>query len=284
MNNRTFFHQCYLQTGGWIPMTPMLSRLELGDFGQVNRQRVNLLGNVFSLHLVEDIDIAEDIHLNHDNWKISSGVQRSLSEREQVVDDSMDGGQSIVEWQKQVLKFDDSGSFFFHGHNPIARMVLNWSRFKNDVTLKLSQADFSFREVMVVTEVATLDNWTLAISGAANAEMQLSAQTSSNDLFALLGEQSCRAEHSRDIATFERHIEPLCYFFKGKKLALRDHKKEHFIRQTLEQRERFGEDSVANWLNTNMLNRVESNELNIATCLEFFDWVDLTLDDVEKLC
>lgn len=280
MNNRTFLRQCYLQTGGWIPMTPMLSRLELGDFGQINHERVNLLGNVFALHLVEDIEIAEDIHLNTNNWQLSDGVNRSFNEREQL----MDEGQSAIEWRKQVLSFNEPGSFFFHGHNPVARMVLNWSRFKNDITLKLTQADFSFREVMVVTEVATLDNWTLAISGAADAELELSAQTSTNDFFDLLAEQSCRAQQSRDIATFERHIGPSCFFFKGKKLVLRDHKEEQFIRQTLDQRERYNQQTLANWLNTDMINRVESNELNIATCLEFFDWVDLNLDDVEKLC
>ncbi|MBV1873602.1 MAG: hypothetical protein KUG80_02410 [Gammaproteobacteria bacterium] len=275
MSREQFYRECYLQTGGWIPMAPLSQAVDLGDFCQINRRRVRPLGNILNLNLIEEVLVSEALHLNPDDWQFSVGIQQVFCATEQ---------QQSSEWTKQVLEFSKPGAFMFYGNNPRAQLILNWSQFKEEITLKLSQGEFNFREIYVITGVASMADWGLVIAAKSGAKLETSAQIRTTDSFDLLNHHSCMVEQSNDIESFEKSNECTNNFFRAKKLVLSDQKKEHFTRQVLRNCDGSFKSRSADWLNTDLLNRVEANELNLANCLEFFDWVDVSLDDVEKLC
>jgi hypothetical protein len=277
---RPFYRQCYRNSGGWIPMMPLAHKLELGDFGQIRQGRLRPLGNIGKLRLVYQIKSTDRIALNPDDWQLEAGVEKIFGSTQTRTDDQ----NSLSTWSKQVLAFGRKGDFVFYGAEPKARFIANWSEFKQDITLKLTQADYSFRDVYVVTAVATVGHWGLAIAGADGAQLELAAETGEADHFAMLSHRTAIAEQSRHIAVFEQSAGRHGYFFKAKKLVLSDQKKDQLISQMLQQNVALEADELANWLSSDLLNRVQANELNPSTCLDYFDWVDVSLDDVEKLC
>ena len=101
------------------------------------------------------------------------------------------------------------------------------------------------------------------------------------DAFECLSHSSCKVNQSSGIKKFLRYNDRPVSFFKAKKLKLSGRKQEHFMRQLIR-----SEDSstLSHWNGINLFNRLEANELNLATCLDYFDWVDSSLDDLENLC
>lgn len=277
---RPFYRQCYLNTGGWIPMQPLDRKLELGDFGQIRQGRLTPLGNICKLRLVYEIKSTELIALNPDDWRLESGLANIHGSTETQVDEE----NKLLAFSKQVFNFESQGDFIFHGAKPKARLIANWSEFKHDIILKLTQADYSLRDVYVTTAVAAVNHWGLAIAGADGAQLELTAESADADYFALLSHPSAMARQRQHIAAFEHGAERPGHFFKAKKLVLSDHKKDQLLGQMLSQNVPLDSDELANWLTADLLNRVRLNELNATNCLDYFDWADASLDDVEKLC
>lgn len=265
-------------------MTPLTASLDLGDFGQIRQSRLIPLGNICKLRLVYPIKSTGLIPLNPWDWQMESGIGKSVGNTQtqsHILEDSLESQNA---WITQALTFKQKGGFVFHGSEPKAQFIANWSEFKQDITLKLTQTDFSFRDVYVVTAIASVNQWGLAIAEAEGAELEIAAQTSEADCFAMLSHQTVIALQSRNIARFEKSAGRTAYFFKAKKLVLSDKKYDHMISQMLNQNCALEPDEPANWLSSGLINRVQANELTPTTCLEFFDWTDTTLDDVEKLC
>lgn len=281
---RSFYQQCYLCTGGWIPMLPFAAKLELGDFGQIQQAKFSPLGNIAKLRLVFTIKSTDTLPLNALDWQLEAGMENHSGSTQTQSQIQADGQENLSAWSTQTLTFKQKGDFVFHGTKPKAKFIANWSEFKQDITLKLTQADYSFREVYVVTALASVSHWGLVIAGAEGAQLELAAQTYETDYFTLLSHQTATALNSRHIAVFDKSTGLPGHFFKAKKLVLSDKKKDQLFNQMLQQSVPPESDEMSNWLNTNLLNRVQANELNPANCLEYFDWVDVSLDDVEKLC
>ena len=281
---QTFYHHCYLNTGGWIPMMPLATKLELGDFGQIHQSKFMPLGNIVKLRLVSAIKRTELIPLNPWDWRLEAGLEKTAGNTQSQSQTLEDGLETQCAWTTHSLSFKQKGDFVFHGLKPEARFITNWSEFMQDITLRLTQVEYSFREVYVVTAIASVNQWGLAIAGADDAQLEMVAQTSDADYFAALSHETVIALQSRHIARFETSAKRTAYFFKAKKLVLSAQKTDQLINQMLQPSEGLGPDELAHWLSADLLNRVRVNELNAANCLDYFDWADVSLNDVEKLC
>src|SRR5690606_18113647 len=100
-----------------------------------------------------------ELTLTGTEWTLGSGARQVFCAAEQA---STEHG-ARAEMQRRILEFDGRGSFLFSGRAPRCRMLVNWSVLEIDVTVKLTQAMFSFRDVHVSTETCSLDEWALAI-------------------------------------------------------------------------------------------------------------------------
>ncbi|PCK08970.1 MAG: hypothetical protein COA42_06425 [Alteromonadaceae bacterium] len=278
-----FYRDCYMQTG-WIPMQPLMRPVALGDVCQIHHGYFQPLMNIDQIDLVEPVAQSNLIPLNPIDWRINRGVQQTFCSHEEYTSEARPlDEQTLAIRTKQALLFNQAGSYMFYGDQPGCNLLLNWNQIKQDTTLKLTQSHFSFRDIYVVTGVASMSHWALAIAGEAKAQLEMTASTDTTDQFLLFSHASAKAELCRDIATYERSHSEKAYFFQAKKMVLSDEMHDKYLLRLLENQNDFSRRAVANWFNSNLLNLIRSNEQNLTSTISFFDWVDASLDDVERL-
>ena len=278
MSKIDFYRDCYLNTG-WLPMQPLTRGIAIGDICQILQGRFQPLLNVVDAHLVAQVSVSREIPLCADDWRLEQGVQQSSSE---LLSAAGENGEHYLQ-TRQVLEFSQAGSFMFHANEARAHLLLNWDHIRDDLTLKLTQTHYGFREAYAVTGVVTLNEWGMAVAGQSCARLVMSAALDSTDRFALLSHSSARAEQCHGMASYDKAHGLPAYFFKARKLVLSDEMRDRYLMQLVENQTHLRPTEIANWLNANLLDLVKSNELNLNTSMKFFDWVDLSLDDVARL-
>lgn len=278
MSKKEFYSHCYQQTA-WLPMHPFTRRLALGDLCQLRQGRFQPLLNIGDAHLVENLLVSRDIPLDQNGWELSRGVKQLLCETQT----ELGGDSEDYYWTRQVLDFSQPGDFIFHARKPKANLLLNWAQIKDDLTLKLTQLHYGFRQVYVITGVATAEDWGLAVAGQADARLEMSAALSESNSFSLLSHNSARAERCTGIACYEKTKDQAAYFFKAKKLVMSDAMTDRYLSLVVENKAELGGGEIANWLQADLLDLVKVNELNLTTSIGFFNWVDMSLDDVALL-
>lgn len=278
MSKKGFYSHCFQQTT-WLPMQPFTRKLALGDLCQLKQGRFQPLLNIGDAHLVENLLISREILLEPYGWALSRGVKQLLCETK------TEQGQDFANdyWTRQVLEFSHTGDFMFHASKPTASLLMNWAQIRDDLTLKLTQLHYGFRQVYVITGVATSDNWGLAVAGQADARLEMSAALCESDCFSLLSHRSAKAERCTGISSLEKANEQAAYFFKAKKLVMSDVMTDRYLNLIVENKAELGESEIANWLHADLLDLVKVNELNPTTSISFFKWVDMSLNDVAQL-
>lgn len=278
MSKKVFYSHCYQQTA-WLPMQPFAHRLALGDLCQMRQGRFQPLLNIGDAHLVENLLVSPEIALDQSGWALSRGVKQLLCETQ-----TEQGGDSEdYYWTRQVLEFSHTGDFIFHAKKPKASLLMNWAQIRDDLTLKLTQLHYGFRQVYVITGVAKVEDWGLAVAGQADARLEMSAALCDSNSFNLLSHGSARADRCTGIDCYEKTNGQPAYFFKAKKLVMSDAMTDRYLSLVVENKAELGGGEIANWLQADLLDLVKVNELNLTTSISFFNWVDMSLDDVALL-
>lgn len=279
MLKQAFYQCCYLNTG-WLPMQPLARSVAPCDLCQIRDGMLLPLANWEALHLEIQPVLSEPLALNPLDWSFQQGAKQTYWAREQHNQGEV---REQDDWSRQRITFAGPGSFLFHGQEPRCRLITNWHSIEDDITLQVTQGRFGFREVYCVTGVAEVENWALAIAGSQEASLEMTAASTERDPFRLLCHQSSLNEQCQDMAVYERSNEEKAHFFRAKKLVLSDAAYDHYLNELLVNQDKLGSRALANWLNSDLLNLVKSNELNLTTAMDFFSWADLSLDDVARL-
>ena len=312
-----FYRQCYQRTNGWIPMMPLGGTVKLGDFGQIADSKFLPLGNIAELKSLPNdipeepaIKVCTGIELNSDDWQMSDGIEIENTSRQSTRSEYGGEDNSLELLRERSIWFASKGSFSFNCSAPRAEFILNWNQINQIIMLGLTLLDHSYREVYVVTRVASVDRWELAIAKAKNAELKVTSRVRDADLGNFTNDASAEIQQSRGLDIYDKGIDRPAHFFQAKKLIMSDVKRDHYVEKILNQRDTLPSHIIANLLKTDLLNMVEKNELNqpyfsecddsgydnkedkiepcckinLAPYFEFFDWADISLDDVAKLC
>ena len=302
MNNlyRKFYRKFYIQTNGYIPTKPLNEKVFPGDFFQIRNGEMIFLGNIFSSNIVDtkNVDFQYGINLNAASWDFSEGVTKPYSGR----GTGNNAIQGEFEFSKQILAFDAPGSFLFKSNNPEAVKIANWNELQNECIIKLTQNYFSFRELYIVTETATVENWSLAISSSKDGELEVATDAENFGLVDIFGHASVKTIQSKDIEYYNRESARKPSFFKAKKLITQNESLEILVEQLIYQRAtqndwkldfyQSGQYHQEDYHQTpfkpsnaqiNILDLLPNNQLNPNTALQYFKWANATLDDVEKL-
>lgn len=278
MSRQEFYTDSYLKTG-WLPMQPLTHRVAIGDICHIRQGRFQPLLNIVDAHLVEQISVSRQIPLENGDWRLSQGAQQSFSEARFA--EGEDGER--CSHTRQVLEFAHAGSFMFHAIEGSAQLLLNWNLIRDDLTLKLTQLHYGFRQAYVVTAVATMSEWGLVVAEQAGARLEMSAAFDNADRFLLLSHSSARADQCHGIASYDVGHGQAAHFFKAKKLVLSDEMHDRYLCQVIENSAHLRPHDIAGWLDANLLDLVKNNELNLNSCMKFFSWADISLDDVTRL-
>ena len=297
---RNFYRNFYLRTNGFIPAKPLDLNFFPGDFFQIYNGEMTLLGNIFRSPVIDAADVefgdARAMKLNAANWQFSEGVTKPYSGR--GTGHNPIGGD--FEFSKQVLGFARRGSFFFRANNPESVKILNWNDLQQQLIIKLTQTYYSFRELYLVTESATASDWTLAIAGAEQGELEIATDSENFGLVDIFGHHSAKTIQSKEIEYYQRETGRRPTFFKAKKLVVQDEKLENFISGLMLESQGANEWASSFFdyefdydtgyhiagqrhAQASVLDMLKANELNPTSALLYFKWADANLDDIEKL-
>jgi hypothetical protein len=294
---RIFYRNFYFKTGGFIPSAPLNQNLYPGDFFQIVNGEMLVLGNIFQKGIVhkDDVEFGYGLKLNPASWEFSDGLSKPYSGR-----GSGQGTLEDFEFSKQILAFEREGSFFFKATDPVAARILNWNDLQQELIIKMTQTYYSFRDLYIVTEVASTADWTLAVAGSKKAELEISTDSENFGLVDIFGHHSAKTIQSKDIEYYHREAHKKPVFFKAKKLVVQDDKLNVFISDLITTRENqhqwagsffdydfHFEPSYSPQIRSNsqasLLDMLQANQLNPNTALLYFRWGDANLDDIEKL-
>jgi len=295
---RNFYRTFYLKTGGYIPTRSLSQNVYPGDFFQIRQGQIIVLGNIFRNGIVDVNACRFDYgnKLNPMSWNFGDGVTKPYSGR--------GSGQGPIagdfEFSRQVLAFAANGSFLFKGHDPESVRIGNWNELQQQLIIKLTQTIYSFRDLYLVTEVATMSHWSLVVASSENAELEIATDAENFGLADIFGHSSAKTIQSKDIEFYHHEPKRRPCFFKAKKLVVQDEKQDVFISEFLTEKE--GTDAWAgdffnydfNYEHTStahmpagtqisILDMLQANQLNPNTALLYFRWTDANLDDIEKL-
>ncbi len=287
-----------MRTGHFIPAKPLHQCIFPGDFFQIRNGEMIVLGNIFRNNIIdhEAVALGYGIPLNPSSWQFSDGVKKPYSGR--------GTGEGPItgefEYSKQVLAFTEPGSFIFSGNDPESIKIMNWNSLQQALIIKLTQTCYSFREVYLVTEIATLSHWSLAIAAAENAELEIATDAQNFGLVDIFGHESAKTIQSREIEYYHREQKRKPVFFKAQKLQVQEEKTENFISDLLMLKT--GKNDWANdffeygfqldaefpsgipaGTETGILDLLQAGQLNPNTALNYFKWGEANLDDIEKL-
>lgn len=126
--------------------------------------------------------------------------------------------------------------FLFKGDDPSVAKILNWNHFQQQLIIKMTQSNYSFRQLYVVTETVTLADHALAVSASNNGEMELAIDVENFSPLEIFGHHSARTLQSKYIKFYHREDKRRPDFFKGKKLVVQPEKLEVFISDLIDQR------------------------------------------------
>ncbi|HPF10816.1 MAG TPA: hypothetical protein PKW08_05240 [Flavobacteriaceae bacterium] len=296
-----YFSDFYLRSGGYLPSRPFFHSLYPGDFFQVKNGEMVALGNIYRKGIIgpERTKFDYGVRLNPSNWNLSSGVTKPYSGRE--VATNFDMGEEF-QFSKQVLAFKQAGSYLFKGSEPESVRIANWQDLQDELIIKLTQTFFSFRELYVVTECVTTNHWTLAIASDADAELEIATKNENFGLVDIFGMPEVKTIQSKNMEFYHREEKRVPSFFRAKKLITRDEKLQLFISELIQERLNyetwandffdydFFEETNSNpqprhqtQLHTSVLDMLQSNQLNSNTALQYFQWGDFNMDDIQKL-
>lgn len=296
---KKFSKSFYNRTNGFIPTKLLRQNIYPGDFFQIRHGEIIVLGNIFRNNIVhvDDVTFENGIKLNPASWNFSEGVTKPYSGR----DTGHNPIEGDFEFSKQVLAFDGFGSFFFKSNAPESVKIANWSELRQQLIIKMTQTLYSFRELYIVTESATTQNWSLAIGGSDKAELEIATESENFGLVDIFGDSSAKTIQARDIEFYQKEDKRKPTFFKAKKLIVQQEKLEVFISELITEQMR-----VPSWANNfyeydfhhdeisfstpvttnaqaSVLDMLQANQLNPNTALQYFDWANANLDDVQKL-
>ncbi len=296
---KKFYRETYNRTGGYFSVIPNSGNVYPGDFFQIRNGQLIFLGNIFNPMIIDanEVDFENEIKLNPSSWVFQQGSSKPYSGRG-TGQNAIDGE---FEFSKQVLAFDDLGSFIFKGNDPKAFRIANWGQIQNELIIKLTQTYYSFRELYLVTDCVTLSDWTLAVAGNKEAELEIATETENFGLVDIFGESSSKTIQSKDMAYYQKENLLKSQFFKAKKLVVQDGKVDVFISDMIRRQQghhNWAKDfyehplemSQDNYAGTGMqqmgpsiLDLLQGNQLNPNTALDYFKWVNADLDDLEQL-
>lgn len=296
---RKFYRTLFLNTGGFLPTKPLNQSIYPGDFFKIRNGQMIVLGNVFQYSLLDlkGVNFDYSQRLNSSKWQFDEGISIPYSGSDEG-SNPIEGGFTFT---KQILSFKQAGSHIFRSNDVEATSIANWHDLSDELIIKLTQNDFSFREVFVVTDAVTMSDWTLAIAGKENAELEIATDSNQGIVGNIFGLPNTKTNQSKYMEYYHQETKRIPSFFKASKLVIKDDVQDDMMRNIISSNES-QKDWADNFFDVDMhytrtsgnlgecrtpgticLDMLKVNQLNPSTSLNYFAWRGLNMDDIEEL-
>jgi hypothetical protein len=297
-NLTQFYKDLFHNTGGYSPCGPLLEVVYPGDFFQIVEGKMVVLGNIYKMGFVDhdEIEIGNPTPLNPKQWNTKSGVTVPYLAK----GDGVNVFEGEVDFFREIIQFENRGSYAFLANSPELIKILNWNEIRNGILIKLVQTEFSFRDVYVVTECVTASEWTLAVAASNDAEIKIEKRSSEGYKGSFFGDREKNVSESKNLAFYHQEKNRKSNFFKAQRIvpnydALEEYRQTRtlntepkckWVKEFYDYNFTCDPSHVAVPITAYSygINLLKGNVLNANTALHYFEWQTFGLKDLERLC
>lgn len=273
-----FIVDCYQQTG-WLPAWPFNHRLALGDVCQLQAGRLVNIIPCTQLPLVEPINVTAPVLLDAAQWQMAAHVRIAAQTRETIVNEK-GHEQSLA---AVSLHFEQPGAYVFCGGSASAQFISNWAALGQDIALKIVQLHFSLRQAFVITRIAQVAPWSLAVAAGEGGHLELHSACADTNMFRHFEHASVRMQQSRNLANLELSQQAPALFFQAKKLVLTAQGEDQLLQQLMEYGNPSALSAFARYDQVNLAAYFKNADLGLNTVQQLYGWANLGLDEVMQV-
>jgi hypothetical protein len=273
-----FIVDCYQKTG-WLPAWPFNQPIALGDVCQLQAGRLVKIIPCVQLPLVEPINSSPPIRLDAADWQLASHVRIAVQSHETLVNEQ-GHEQSLA---AIALHFERPGAYVFCGGKPSAQFITNWAALQQDIALKIVQLHFSLRQALVITRVAQVAPWSLAIAAGEGGHLEIQSACADTNMFRHFEHVSVRLQQSRNLVSLELSQQAPALFFQAKKLVLTAQGEDQLLKQLMEYGNPSALSAFARYNQADLAAYFKNAELGLNSVQQLYGWANLGLDEVMQM-
>ncbi|WP_421872476.1 hypothetical protein [Marinoscillum sp.] len=297
---KTLFHN----TNGFVLNWPIGKNVRIGDFFSMSDKRINVVGNIYDSYFQLDIKdkFASDIQsfaapvlepfiesvgvwesfvpLPH-IWQLEMGCDSNYLSKKMLTPHKKKVNPPEV--NQYITTLSEPGSFFLVCKDVQYLRMPHFKAIRHEVIRRLTTEFFNFNKIFLITEIALIRELSYGVSKTDNAEVIFSLDTYPNgDLTDLLiSEQPFDVERAVGLEHLKLRAKGGALAFKAKKMQLSLKARDILIREIAQSSEAQIQKYAVNLMDSELFHLFPKIEINPANANEFFEWTELSLEDVE---
>ncbi|MEO1261792.1 MAG: hypothetical protein AAFZ15_23510 [Bacteroidota bacterium] len=278
------FQDIYLSTNGYVPAWPIGTTFQVGDIMLLQQHRMIPLGNLSDPYFGLDQYVESYVREAPIErlWQVERGinVMHKASDMIHVLD-----GYLLLEGQQaMIINFKERGDYFFRCKGITYTHFKNFQELEFEILQRLASQKCCFKDICVITDIATIDHYAMAIANKNKSCLIISGEDGSEyNLLDLADPDSFYINKKiKDLDDLRLKWEGGNIFFKARRMGLSS-RGEHLITEYIHKYlpdalHRF-ESNILDYATTDFL---PSNVLYPANVHEYFNFRKMNLDDVEE--
>lgn len=301
------FKEVFIKTNGFALNWPLGKKLRIGDFFTIRNHRVSVLGNIYEPYFqldVADVFISDKFRYAtpalapYENdgeeywqtfqppanlWQFARGCQGDYqSNRFGHVHKN---NREAPDYNAYKINFQRRGSFFFSGLNVTYKRMPHFGVIYNEAIRRLTAQLYNFSQVFLLTELACAEHISLGVAKDRQADLILSVESfpGENLPHFFSTETPFRVEQASGLGLLQlrQKVDPIA--FRAKKLTLTSEAKDRIFNNLYDSADEHIDEYATDLIDNGMFQLFPKIEINPGNATEFFQWTDMTLEDVENL-
>ena len=299
------FKEVFLKTNGFALNWPFDRKLHIGDFFTIKDQRIAVLGNIYDPYFqlkVADVFITEKFRYAtpalapyekggaepwqtfeppHKLWHFRQGCQGDYKSNR--FGHEHKNNRDAPDYNAYGIHFKRRGSFFFSAHNVIYNRMPHFGIIYKEVIRRLTAQLYNFNRIFLLTELAATERFSVGVAAEPGASFTLSVEDFPDESlpYFLSSEQSFKVEQSQGMGLLQLKQQASAIAFRAKKLSLTTEAKDRIFNNLYDSADAHIDEYAVNLIDNGMFQLFPKIEINPGNATEFFQWTDMSLDDLE---
>ena len=282
---KPFFSDLFRNTNGFIPLFPFKLKLDIGDYFMVEQGQLiklgGLQGNEQFFDLDEPVKVSDVFEQPSEIWQSEHKINTSFKSRG-----------AAMEWeniflsdiqQALIVEFLETGSYYFRCSEIFTRRFENFIQLEDQILQKFVSKEFNFKEIYVVTELATTDRYAIT---AADKHGNISIEFTEEgyyELKDLVEPKIIYFPHQSKNISFNSLNNGSCEFIRAAKLDIsfegRQHVSDHIKNHLPENMQQYHHNMMT-YAKTNML---KLTNVFPGNAVDYYAFRPMGMEEVEKL-
>lgn len=301
------YREVFLHTNGFALNWPLDKNLRIGDFFMIRDNRIAVLGNIYEPYF--QLDIADVFTLKKFNfstpalapykreeenpwqtfkpqsslWQFTRGSQGDYQSMRFGKEHKND--MEAPDYNAYRISFKGQGGFFFSAQDVIYHRMPHFNVIYKEVIRRLTAQLYNFNHIFLVTELATADHISVGVTSDLNAELVLSVDEYPGENLPELFKSDIplKVEFSKNMGLVKLREKIGPVGFRAQKLSLTTEAKDRIIENIYDSSDAHIDQYAIELIDNGLFQLFPKIEINPANATEFFQWREMTLQDIEAL-